>query len=156
VNLPSFAGIRPTDVPSFRAAQIVGARLAFFVSLAHVKDRLKQGNGVFESGLGNRRQIAQILGKHLVRCWAGSRCYRYGRNRELVAKAAAESVYSGVGVRRGVAKVGHKWGKFVLCWCGWQTVGSAPDENRVSVSRPSETGVVWRCFQRQKGNSGSR
>jgi hypothetical protein len=66
VNLPSFAGIRPTDVPPFRAAQIVGARLAFFVSLAHVKDRLKQGDGVFESGLGNRRQIAQILGKHLV------------------------------------------------------------------------------------------
>jgi len=53
-------------VPPFRAAQIVGARLAFFVSLAHVKDRLKQGDGVFESGPGNRRQIAQILGKHLV------------------------------------------------------------------------------------------
>jgi hypothetical protein len=41
-------------VPPFRAAQIVGARFAFFVSLAHVKDRLKQGDGVFESGLGNR------------------------------------------------------------------------------------------------------
>jgi len=53
-------------VPPFRAAQIVGARFAFFVSLAHVKDRLKQGDGVFESGLGNRRQIAQILGKHLA------------------------------------------------------------------------------------------
>jgi hypothetical protein len=41
-------------VPPFRAAQIVGARFAFFVSLAHVKDRLKQGDGVFESVLGNR------------------------------------------------------------------------------------------------------
>jgi hypothetical protein len=41
-------------VPPFRAAQIVGARFAFFVSLAHVKDRLKQGDGVFESGLENR------------------------------------------------------------------------------------------------------
>jgi hypothetical protein len=41
-------------VPAFRAAQIVGARFAFFVSLAHVKDRLKRGDGVFESGLGNR------------------------------------------------------------------------------------------------------
>jgi hypothetical protein len=41
-------------VPPFRAAQIVGARFAFFVSLAHVKDRLKQGDGVFESSLGNR------------------------------------------------------------------------------------------------------
>ncbi len=38
-------------MPSFRAAQIVGARFAFFVSLAHFKDRLKQGDGVFESGL---------------------------------------------------------------------------------------------------------
>lgn len=37
-------------MPPFRAAQIVGARFAFFVSLAHVKDRLKQGDGVFESG----------------------------------------------------------------------------------------------------------
>jgi hypothetical protein len=47
-------------VPPFRAAQIVGARFAFFVSLAHVKDRLKQGDGVFESGLGNRRQITLL------------------------------------------------------------------------------------------------
>ena len=53
-------------MPPFRAAQIVGARFAFFISLAYVKDRIKQGDGVFESGLGNRRQIAQILGKHLV------------------------------------------------------------------------------------------
>src|SRR5260370_7800962 len=34
---PTFAGIRPTDVPPFRAAQIVGARFAFFFSLPHVK-----------------------------------------------------------------------------------------------------------------------
>jgi hypothetical protein len=40
-------------VPPFRAAQIIGARFAFFVSPAHVNDRLKQGDGVFESGLGN-------------------------------------------------------------------------------------------------------
>src|ERR1700720_1338277 len=63
---PTFAGIRLTAVSPFRAAQIVGARFAFFVSLAHVKDRLEQGDGVFESGLGNRRQIAQILGKHVA------------------------------------------------------------------------------------------
>jgi len=47
----TFAEIRLTDVPPFRAAQIVGARFAFFVLLAHVKDRLNQGDGVFESGL---------------------------------------------------------------------------------------------------------
>jgi hypothetical protein len=53
-------------VPPFRAAQIVGARFAFFVSLAHLKDHLKKGDGGFESGLRNRRQIAQSLGKHLT------------------------------------------------------------------------------------------
>ena len=63
-------------MPPFRAAQIVGARFAFFVSLAHVKDRLKQGDGVFESGLGNRRQIAQIVGKHLVRVRLQMRVFR--------------------------------------------------------------------------------
>src|SRR5258708_38340017 len=36
---PTFAGIRPTGVPRFRAAQIVGARFAFFVSLAHGRIR---------------------------------------------------------------------------------------------------------------------
>jgi hypothetical protein len=41
-------------------------------------------------------------------------------------------------------------GKVVLCWCGWQTVASALGENRFSVSRTSETDIVWRCFQRQK------
>jgi len=51
-------------VPPFRAAQIVGARFAFFVSLAHVKDRLKQGDGVFESGLENRR----LRNKCLAHC----------------------------------------------------------------------------------------
>ena len=62
-------------MPPFRAAQIVGARFAFFVSLAHVKDRLKQGDGVFESGLGNRRQIAQLLGKRLVSIRLQMRCF---------------------------------------------------------------------------------
>jgi|SRR5713226_8800802 len=45
------------------------------------------------------------------RCWAGSLCYRYGRDKELVAKAAAESVYSGIGVRRGVAEAGWNLGQ---------------------------------------------
>jgi hypothetical protein len=47
-------------VPPFRAAQIVGARFAFFVSLAHVKDRLKQGDGVFENGLESRRKPGDL------------------------------------------------------------------------------------------------
>jgi hypothetical protein len=25
-------------------------------------------------------------------------------------------------------KVSPKWSNFGLCWCGWQTVGSAPDD----------------------------
>jgi hypothetical protein len=44
-----------------------------------------------------------------------------------VVESAAESVDKLVGVRRGVAKAGHKWGNFALCWRVWQTVGSAPD-----------------------------
>src|SRR5260370_20363040 len=79
---PTFAGIRPTDVPPFRAAQIVGARFAFFVSLAHVKDRLKQGDGVFDSGLRNRRQIAQNLGKRMASIWLQMRCF--GATEELL------------------------------------------------------------------------
>jgi hypothetical protein len=30
----------------------------------------------------------------------------------MVVQSAAEFVYSGLGVRRGVAKEGHKWGNF--------------------------------------------
>jgi hypothetical protein len=73
-----------------------------------------------------------------------------------VAKAAAESVYSGVGVRRGVAKVSHKWGNFVLCWCGWQTVGSAPDENRFTVCEQARRlyyGTVFKAKKEILGNS---
>src|ERR1019366_3699096 len=91
-----------------------------------------------------------LIGGGSERCWAGSRCYRYGRDRELVAKAAAESVYSGVGVRRGVVKVGHKWGNFVLCWCGWQTVGSAPDENRFTVREQARRVYYGAVFKAKK------
>jgi hypothetical protein len=69
-------------VPPFRAAEIVGACFAFVVSMAHVKDRLKQGDGVFKSGLRNRRQIAQILGKHLVSLGLQMRCF--GATEELL------------------------------------------------------------------------
>jgi len=65
-----------------------------------------------------------------------------------VAKAAAESVYSGVGVRSGIAKVGHKWGNFVLSWCGWQTVGSASYEDRFTVCEQARRvfdGAVFRA-----------
>jgi hypothetical protein len=73
-----------------------------------------------------------------------------------VAKAAAESVYSGVGGRRGIAKVGHKWGNFVLCWCGWQTVGGAPDENRFTVCEQARRlyyGAVFKAKKEILGNS---
>src|SRR4029077_8216560 len=63
---PTFAGIRPTDVPPFRAAQIVGARLAFFVSLVHVKDRLMQSEDVLDSDLGDRRNYASGSDRSLV------------------------------------------------------------------------------------------
>ena len=61
-------------MPPFRAAQIVGARLAFFVSLVHVKDRLMQSEDVLESGLGDRRDYAS------------------GSDRSLVLRRAASSI----------------------------------------------------------------
>src|ERR1017187_7260369 len=88
------------------------------------------------------------------RCWAGSRCYRYRRDRWIVVQSATESVYKLAGVRRGVAKIGHKWGNFGLCCCGWQTVGSALDEKSFTVSRTGQTGILWCPFRDQKGNSG--
>jgi len=60
-----------------------------------------------------------------------------------VVQSVAESLYKLVGGRRGVAKVGHKWGNFELCWCGWQTVGSAPDEKSVSQCREQARRVYY-------------
>jgi len=62
-------------MPPFRAAQLSGARFPSFLSLAQVKDRLKLGDGAFESGLGNRRQIAQLLDKRLVSIRLQMRCF---------------------------------------------------------------------------------
>jgi|SRR5487761_553985 len=90
------------------------------------------------------------IGGGSERCWAESRCYRYGRDKELVAKAAAESVYSGVGVRRGVAKVGPKWGNLGLWWCGSQTVGSAPDQNRYTVCEQARRVYYGAVFKAKK------
>jgi hypothetical protein len=73
-----------------------------------------------------------------------------------VVQSATESVYNLVGVRRGVAKVGHKGGNLGLCCCGWQTVGSAPDEKSFHGVVKGETGVLWCPFRDQKGNSGLR
>jgi hypothetical protein len=56
VNLPSRESGHGRAAFSRRANR--RSTLRIFVSPAHVKDRLKQGDGVFESGLGNRRQIA--------------------------------------------------------------------------------------------------
>jgi DDE family transposase len=62
-----------------------------------------------------RRRFGAMLG--------GSRCYRYRRDRWIVVQSAAESVYKVVGVRRGVAKTGHKMGRFWPCRRGWQIDG---------------------------------
>jgi hypothetical protein len=39
-------------------------------------------------------------------------------------------------------------------WCGWQTAGSAPDENRVQYANKRD-GYTMALFSSQKGNSGS-
>jgi len=57
-------------------------------------------------------------------------------------------------VRRGVAKVGHKWAISGCAGGGWQTVGSAPDDKSFHGVANGERGVLWFRFQSQKGNSG--
>ena len=112
-------------MPPFRAAQIVGARFAFFVSLAHVKDRLKQGDGVFESGLGNRRQIAQILGKHMVTVGLQMRCF--GATEELLTLTKQTRIDQCERVR-----------------VNWKTAASKPND---AMKDTSSNGIVsqdWR------------
>jgi hypothetical protein len=65
------------------------------------------------------------------------------RDSQLVAKSVAHNLATASWGRRGVARVGNKWGNFGLCWCRWQTVGSAPDEKSFTVSRTGERGVLW-------------
>jgi hypothetical protein len=69
--------------------------------------------------------------------WAGGGSERCGPDRAATdtdgmggprPQSAAESIHKLVGIRRGIAKVGHRWGNFGLCCCGWQAVGSAPGE----------------------------
>jgi hypothetical protein len=45
-------------------------------------------------------------------CWSGSRCYRYGLDRELLVKERWNLSTAGVGERRGIAKVGWNLGHF--------------------------------------------
>jgi hypothetical protein len=55
-------------------------------------------------------------------------------DRELVAKAAAESVYGGVGGKETRCQNGLESGATSgWCWRGSQTVGDAPDENRLNT-----------------------
>jgi len=89
----------------------------------------------------NRRRFAAMLGR---------RCYRCRRDRERVATSAAESVYSGVAVRRGVAKTGRKMERFWPCRCGWKTAGSAPMKNRFIMARTGGIGVCSVPFSRSK------
>jgi hypothetical protein len=71
----------------------------------------------------------------------------------IVVQSAAESAYKLVGVRRGVAKVGDKWGNFGLYWCGWQIVGSAPDGRSFSRCREGRDGCTMVPFSRSKRKS---
>src|SRR5664280_3666055 len=51
---------------------------------------------------------------------------------------------------RGVATIGHKWGNFGLCCCGWQTVGSAPDEKSFYGVANRPDGCIIVPFSRSK------
>lgn len=49
--------------------------------------------------------------------------------------SALPSLRRRVGVMRGVGKSRPRWGNLGCAGVGWQTVGSAPEENRFTVSR---------------------
>ena len=94
-----------------------------------------------------RRRFGAMLGRiALLPLQAGSRADGQG--------SRAESGYSGVGIRRRVAKVGHKWGNFGRAGVDGRPSGVLPMTNRFTVSRTGETGVLCLRFKNQKGNSG--
>jgi hypothetical protein len=41
-------------------------------------------------------------------------------------------------------------GNFVQCWCGWQTVGSASDENRFTVCEQARRVYYAAVFKAKK------
>ena len=94
--------------------------------------------------LDERLGLSELIDQHLTDA----------RDRELLARAAAESVYSGVGVRRGVAKSRPQMGQFwaVLVWMADR--GECSRRKSLYSIRTSETGVLWCSFQSQNGNSG--
>ena len=60
-----------------------------------------------------------------------------------MVQSVGESLHKLVGGRRGVAEVGHKSGNFGVCWCGWQTVGSALDDKSASQCREQAKRVYY-------------
>jgi hypothetical protein len=63
---------------------------------------------------------------------------------------AADHRLQRVGVRRGVAKVGHKWGNFGNAGKDRIPIRGAPDENHFTVSRTGEMGVHSSPFSKSK------
>ena len=70
----------------------------------------------------------------------------------MVVRSAANPRLQRVGVRRGVAKVGHKWGKFGNAGTDRIPIRGAPDENHFTGLRAGEmvyTGCrVWEVKRR--------
>src|SRR5262249_52662048 len=56
------------------------------------------------------------------------------------------------GGRKRVAELGHKRGNFGMCWCGRQTVGSAPDDKWLHSVAKSD-GCTMVALSSRKGNS---
>jgi hypothetical protein len=64
--------------------------------------------------------------REIERCWAGSFCSRYRRDREIGwSRLHRKSVLPEGWARRSIAKTGRKMVRFWPCRCGWQTDGGA-------------------------------
>src|SRR5207247_8834647 len=81
-------------------------------------------------------------------------CCRCLQDSELVAKSAAESVYSGLGEGEISQKWAGIWGNFGLCRCGSQTVGVFRMRIVSTTSQHARCAYNLYRFRRQKGNSG--
>jgi hypothetical protein len=87
-----------------------------------------------------------------LRCWAGSRCSRYRRDKETGwwLSLHRESALPKGWARRSIAKTERKMGRSWLCRCGWQTSGTAPTEKRFSIVATGRDGCTMVPFSRSK------
>jgi transposase len=115
-NVSMREGNQSDKIDARRLAELL--RLNHLSPVYHGEHGLRSLKELVRSYLTITKDLGRVMSrvKAIYRSWAipctGKQVYRYGRDRKLVAKSAAESVYSGVGERRGIAKADWNLGQF--------------------------------------------